>query len=93
MKTKRRAAENESLKTALARKFRVPRGKRKLFVIEAAVEVASKAELEEVIDAISRVLCPVPPEVHHRCERRWMVMTHPAEKSEVKGWEPILNDH
>jgi hypothetical protein len=79
-------------KTALARSFRVPRGKKKLFVIEAAVEVTSKEELDQVTEAISRVLCPVPPEQDHRCARRWMVITHPADKLEATSWEPILND-
>jgi hypothetical protein len=54
--------------------------------------VESKEELDQVIDAISRVLCPLPPETDHRCARRWMVMTHPADEAEVASWEPILNE-
>ena len=94
MKRKGKTADRaEAARASLAPAFRVPRGKKKLFVIEAAVEVRSKAELERVTDAISRALCHVPPEVNHRCTRRWMVITHPADDSEVSGWEPILNDH
>ena len=89
---KKAAIERARAKSLLTQALRVPRGKKKLFVVEAAIEVQSRAELESAIDGIKRVLCPVPPQVNHRCARRWMVITHPADESEAASWEPILND-
>ena len=88
-KRKNRINRAESAKAAVASAFRIARGKKKLFVIQAAVEVASTEELDQLTDAIARVLCPVTPELDHRCGRRWMVMTHPADDEEVVRWEPI----
>jgi len=91
-RTKKAAAERARAILSLERAFRVPLGKKKLFVVEAAVEVRSRAELQRVIDGIKGILCPIPPEVNHLCARRWMVLTHPADEPEAASWEPILND-
>lgn len=87
-----RKSRTEKLKAKVTNAFLVPPGEKKLFVIEAAIEVQSKDELEQIVDGIGRILCPVPPETDHRCARRWMVMTHPADKAEIASWDPILNE-
>lgn len=87
-----KAAKRRRVRAAIARGFRVPRGDKKLFVIQAVVEVQSTHELDEVIQGVNRVLCPVDPHADHQCARRWMVITHPAEAAEVREWEPLLNE-
>ncbi|HEY2029808.1 MAG TPA: hypothetical protein VGH20_11430 [Myxococcales bacterium] len=63
-----------------------------MFVIEAAVEVTSRKELDAITEAIARVLCPVPPDADHRCARRWALMSHAVEKDDRAGWERLLNE-
>jgi hypothetical protein len=74
--------------------FAVPRGAKKLFVVEVAVEVRSRRELDKVVDGISKFLCPWHPVGPHpdRCPRRWMTIAHPADSKERREWEPLLNE-
>jgi hypothetical protein len=74
--------------------FAVPRGTKKLFVVEVAVEVRSRKELDQVIEGISKVLCPWHPVGPHPdcCPRRWMTVSHPANSKERREWEPLLNE-
>lgn len=91
MKRPLKQSDRKRIGRAIERTFAIPRGG-KLFVIEAAVEVKSRKELDAIREAIARVLCPMPPDVDHRCARRWAVLTHPVAKDDRAGWEPLLNE-
>ena len=86
--------QKRKIKRSVRAAFAVPRGAKKLFVVEVAVEVRSRKELEQVIEGLSKVLCPWHPVGPHpdRCPRRWMVLTHPADAKERREWEPLLNE-
>jgi hypothetical protein len=80
------------IRQRIDRAYAVPRGRRKLFVIEAAVSVRSRREFERLVEAIQLVLCPKDPAAPHRCARPWFVITHPADAKERKDWKPLLNE-
>ncbi len=78
-------------RAALRQALQLTRGTRRLFVIEAAVEVGSQQELKQLMAEISRLLCPVSPELNHRCARRWALVSHPVEDHEARAWRRLLN--
>ncbi len=81
-----KAAKRRRVRAAIARGFRVPRGEKKLFVIQAAVEVRTKHELAEVIQGVNLVLCPVDPHVDHECARRgWSSGIPPKPRRSESG--------
>ncbi len=89
---RRKSSERKQSRRKLNKALEIPKGRKRLFVIQAAVEVRSEAELAELMNQFSGVLCPVPPETNHRCARRWMLISHPADSAERLSWEPLLND-
>ena len=91
MKPRPKQSDRKRIQRAIGCAFAVPRGGN-LFVIEAALEVKSRKELDAIKEAIARVLCPIPPNVDHRCARRWAIMVHPVAKDDRAGWEPLLNE-
>ncbi len=92
-RTRRSSASGRgAIRERVDRALEVGARTRKLFILQVAVEVGGKAELESMQEQISRVLCPNEPSSCQKCPRRWFVVTHPADAKERRAWDPLLNE-
>ncbi|HKV86378.1 MAG TPA: hypothetical protein VJT78_00110 [Candidatus Dormibacteraeota bacterium] len=58
----------------------------RLVSITAIVEAEDDQDLDAVLEAIRRAICPHPGDVDHRCPRGWMTMTHELDEEEAAIW-------
>jgi hypothetical protein len=59
--------------------------------IELLVETDDEAEVEELVDAVAKVACPVDPADDHVCRVPWFVVRSPLATKKARAWRDVPN--
>jgi hypothetical protein len=70
---------------------RVSIGRVPLHEITVHFEAETDEEVERLVEAVERAICPHPPDREHLCPNRWNIMRHVVDPERAAKLDDLLN--
>jgi hypothetical protein len=63
-----------------------------LYEIRVHFETERREEVDRLMDAFERAICPLPAHQDHRCPNRWNIMTTELDAATAAELDELLNE-